>query len=47
MRKNWYYPPTVSGSYGSMAGRQEYEIQMEFNILKNFYRLNYSDLCFV
>ena len=47
MRKICPYPPTTSGSYGREAGRLADEIWVDFEILKLFYRLNYSDFYFV
>ena len=47
--ENCPYPPTASGSYGRQvqAGRQADEIQVEFEIFKILYRLNYSGCYFV
>ena len=51
MRKNWASTPSTSGSYGRHAGRQAGwladEIQLDFEILKILYRLNYLDFYFV
>ena len=47
VRKNWLYPPTSSGSYGRHAGRYAKEIWVSFEILKIFYRVNYSGFYFV
>ena len=42
VRKNWPYPPITSGSYGRQGGRPADKIQVDFEILKLFYK-NYSD----
>ena len=44
VRKFWPDPPTASGSYGREGGRPADEIQVDFEILKLLYRLNYSDV---
>ena len=51
MRKNWAHAPTASGSYGRLAGWLAGwladEMEVDFEILKILYRLNYSDFYFV
>ena len=47
VRKNWPYPPTISGSYGREVGRPADEIRVSFEIFKILCRLNYSGGYFV
>ena len=37
----WARAPTASGSYGSLAGWQADEMQVDFKIFKILYRPNY------
>ena len=49
--KNWISRPSTSGSYsklaGRLAGRLADKLQMDFEIFKILYRLNYLEFYFV
>ena len=47
MRKNWPYPPTVSGSFGREVGRLADKVRVSFENFKILYRLNYLRFYFV
>ena len=45
--KNWSSRPSTSGSYSKLAGRLADKLQMDFEIFKILYRLNYLEFYFV
>ena len=47
VRKNWAHAPTASGSYGRLVDWLADKMQVDFEIFKILYRLNYLDFYFV
>ena len=45
--KNWTSRPSTSGFYGKLAGRLADKLQMDFEIFKILYRLNYLEFYLV